>query len=976
MAAPPSFSSFPSLQESPRAGSTRRSEHQDDPSGFDARRSKHHHHPKDDSTSSRSRKRARHDDSASRSHKKSEDATATFIKAALKSAPRPFVQESPATYWHHVQGDRDNLVYGKPNKPPQYSRHRSRYVLGLPRRYRISYQWKSIGQTVCIIEHKKPKAARYTSIEQQARLRKVPTKRLTASHTRQSEQADFVALSSSKRSQAEPTTRIIERIDAEPSDSESEPDAAFDDTQEVALQEDEEAISSYFARRSREFNAALREDPSNVELWLEYASYQTEVALLNSESSLQSGRSRRLTAKESLAVEEIRLAILDKAHSHQSNQSDVRLLLARLECFSRVVPDTGSVLNEWQKALDLNANSIELWSAYLRYRTGESKSFELAKVLDLYLEVLQLLKRRIQLYSINSPEREDLEVSAIRILLKACLVMRAAGFAERAFAILQAQIELNFFSPDDAVSEDELFARFETFWDSEAPRIGESSAQGWCKSDLSASAEHVAHKQLLSYQHDLIERWQHDELTSAQSSILPSRSETELHDEASDPFRVVLFADISNFLSVYACVDSKLHLRYAVLDFMELAYPAPDTSTLWNEPDEFGSARHMARSFWPEYAEPTTEQLLAGTRASTVNSAFDCRLKALPVTPDTVFCSSTWFSVTDALDTRTPYATVAVNMLWALAETGRDPFFKLLALAFQSQLDHKRAVKMAKHLLKKESSALMLWDGYARMQLGRGKIDEARQVFASAIQIGANLSEASKVDLPLLFRSWAEMESESGNVDFALSIAVASVTPNAELPNVNRPCSPPSAIHLLRTRQQLTRILSESCLSGASASLLRHRTSIYATLCLLEYHVKGYSSMLRTVQKPLEDLIEHNSTRAEHEELLMINAKFAYRASKEAAFRPRQVSEQLESGLAHFPSNAVLLALYHHIEARSKLRMNFARTIDNVVLASGKTTVSSYLFAIWAEMRFNAFTFNKAIVRELFERAVDDPRSV
>lgn len=79
------------------------------------------------------------------------------------------------------------------------------------------------------------------------------------------------------------------------------------------------------------------------------------------------------------------------------------------------------------------------------------------------------------------------------------------------------------------------------------------------------------------------------------------------------------------------------------------------------------------------------------------------------------------------------------------------------------------AIKLAKTILRSNrTSHLLLWDGYARLEIARNKIEAARGVYVTALTLG----EESGEDKIQLWRSWAEMELNGGRENLALKVIV------------------------------------------------------------------------------------------------------------------------------------------------------------------------------------------------------------
>ncbi len=189
-----------------------------------------------------------------------------------------------------------------------------------------------------------------------------------------------------------------------------------------------------------------------------------------------------------------------------------------------------------------------------------------------------MLKESMRNLRGSSQAMLDLEINLTYIILRATLFMRDAGYAESALAVWQGLLELNFFAPIELSSKskerhEDLLASFEEFWDSEAPRIGETDAQGWKASlheeALDAPTE-IFGQQAPVQQADgnIFSSWATSEQQHSRASRKPSRTTDDIPDD--DPYRVVFFSDIKEFLAVYSEPQSQLYLITAFLAFCQL----------------------------------------------------------------------------------------------------------------------------------------------------------------------------------------------------------------------------------------------------------------------------------------------------------------------------------------------------------------------------------------------------------------------
>ena len=152
------------------------------------------------------------------------------------------------------------------------------------------------------------------------------------------------------------------------------------------------------------------------------------------------------------------------------------------------------------------------------------------------------------------------------------------GFIELATAVWQGLLELNFFTRDNSSDMDKgrlahVLESFERFWDGEAPRIGEIGAQGWDTpthgnphaTSLEKSAESL---EADSDGIETIPRWLQLEKQKALRSRQVARTADEIPDN--DPYHVVFFSDIKDFLGFMPSKQYKQCLLAAFMAFCQL----------------------------------------------------------------------------------------------------------------------------------------------------------------------------------------------------------------------------------------------------------------------------------------------------------------------------------------------------------------------------------------------------------------------
>jgi hypothetical protein len=166
-------------------------------------------------------------------------------------------------------------------------------------------------------------------------------------------------------------------------------------------------------------------------------------------------------------------------------------------------------------------------------------------------------------------------------------------------------------SPADWFSK--VKSAFEEFWDTEKPRLGEEGANGWANSNDTTTPTPIINGDLPDIPADPFRRWLQAERHAEKTSSMPARATNLDSAEEDDPYRVILFSDISPFLVPIQDPEVRLQLIYAFLNFIGLPFNPPEVST--SSPASLdphlrwviGQDDNILNQFWP--ARPSTRRL-------------------------------------------------------------------------------------------------------------------------------------------------------------------------------------------------------------------------------------------------------------------------------------------------------------------------------------------------------------------------------
>lgn len=287
---------------------------------------------------------------------------------------------------------------------------------------------------------------------------------------------DFIPLPSTSRAKHEPSQRILDQIEAFEEGTESDSSSSASSHSRIASSSPRAPRDTLSARDAvAEANRAAAEHPHDTDKWLRLVHIQRQMVLEESSAGHLTGKSKdvdRIVAQAQLSILDVALR---KMSEGQKGDSLVPLHLARMEIAAEGgVWDDSVTRSEWAHLVPLhppaaakedeneesrqgtrlglgqgeNWNEVpttyaqcsvlgqsDLWQAYLSSLSCSS-AWRLTDVLDMHALALKWLLRK--------PLLDDLYQQAIvPLLVGVAEVLKAAGYIERGFALLQAQLCLS-----------------------------------------------------------------------------------------------------------------------------------------------------------------------------------------------------------------------------------------------------------------------------------------------------------------------------------------------------------------------------------------------------------------------------------------------------------------------------------------------------------------------------------------------------
>ncbi len=669
-------------------------------------------------------------------------------------------------------------------------------------------------------------------------------------------------------------------------DSDSESD---DDLEETTAASDREL--STVRSRSIQLSRRVRDHPEETDSWLELIRLQDDL-LRESEDD------RRVRTQDEIkGLAELKISLFEKALSNAPTALDRERLLLGLMCEGRKVWDEKTRAKRWLQISETEEASFKLWRARLNFELTSLSSFSYEGVRQFLIERMQLVKTK--LLTATGDDVELLSRQAIYVFLRLTRFLSDSGFSELAVAAWQTLLEMTFSRPDTAGDPKTMISSFRDFWESEVPRIGEDGARGWAHfADAEDMAEPPDPKEnqpaKLPETRDQYKAWATLEESSAGIARIPARTLDE--GVENDPYRVVMFSDIEEFLlwlpsSIVPEATSQLQDSFLLFCRLPPAFASDEFVRLALDDPFITDCREAAEAL---QKDSTAEALAAESiDLSSKRPLFTAIGSRVAMSADILFSPSAWFHYLQA----SPRAEEQIDTAWMLSVTKhlvRVRGFGELAeyyLALEWVNEPASARKVSKALLKQYPSRIRLYNAYALIESANKNVEVSRKVLSSSA--GQNLvsipfeyaltwrgsdtnrscvrKSSQTSENQLLWNSWAWVELEQGSRSIAMARLCQSVDKTLE---ENTGVSP-SLLLKARTHFSSTR---DFLLSSQDVQNSLHYAE---SLGLLEYLNTGaaeetssssqgdIAAALRSIEAFSQELTRRSLARTRYQEQLL-----------------------------------------------------------------------------------------------------------
>ncbi|PWO20872.1 hypothetical protein PtrARCrB10_10621, partial [Pyrenophora tritici-repentis] len=851
-------------------------------------------------------------------------------------------QDAPAnkTYFRDRRGDVDIVRYGTLNRYdiPPYRRFGHGCVLGISTDQRIDRE-HSTDKAVYIIPAQGKRQKRLLTDKHANRTNERALKLMNTNTNGDKLQEDFIFLSTNpkrKRSDTDDEDEAMPEIDyrkiqgpnsVEPID----PDTQYESDADVTIDVENTRKNASLIRRTREH-------PEDVSGWIALIAHQEAMLKLERPSA-------DLTASDRAHLADIRISTYEEALKKIGKDYNGRLMLyTGLMKEAERAWDGTKLASKWKELLEKYSQSVDLWMMYLDYVQSKFTSYKYEDCRTIFLRCVRAL----------SASGNDVSPSTtLHILLRLTSMTHEAGYQELALAIWQALLEYHLLRPEGNISTES----FESFWDSEVPRIGELGARGWKHQTPSDDAilTDVPPLQDKDPSISFIEDFTKRETDATAKLRFPGRASDNVAED--DAFHTIFFDDLKLYLEAVPHGISATLLIDAFLCFCGLPPLAMSSiqRSWWSDPF---LQRHWQLS--SSSTEETTHFM------QTLKSFMPCPANSFQMTTELLFQQD--FSL-DGVNLSPDFIRRLFKLLVSESMGGGDIAGEYL-LAFERQYFPKEAFKTAKRLLKGQPMHSRLYNAYGLVEANLGNSAKADQVFHTVLFMRhGNTASLTSENLEL-FSNWVWQALHEGKQQEALW---RLLSPHTSAPPQGAEDIQPDRTHIDSVRTTLTE-MSERALfdqdhmkavqSSALCALLAYLSNDCNAGHALEVH-HNFSAWFAS-----HKLSKSPSAELHAQEIARL---LTHHVTHAPIVKPSLVRTALEPLISRFPNNTILLSLYAANEARFSIDDRVRGIMhQNALHSSEERSIAGWAFAIhYEKLKDEISGTTSHSIRALYKRATE-----
>ncbi|KAJ8114503.1 hypothetical protein OPT61_g3629 [Boeremia exigua] len=686
------------------------------------------------------------------------------------------------------------------------------------------------------------------------------------------------------------------------------------------------AASSEVTQKNSRLIRETRDDPANMQAWLDLVAHQEPLMKLDRAISDLSASDRQHLADVRISTYE---EALRKVGADESSQ--IELQTGLLQEAQRHWDDA-KLVTRWQDVLKKHPHSVKVWFRYLDFVQSTFSKFKYDDCRTIFTKALEALQRT---------PTETTAAARLHLFVRLTTMIQQAGYQELALASWQAVLEFNLLAPHNLAAD--KAQQFEEFWESEAPRIGEDHCKGWRHTSIADAVPPACSIVLdTSDSNSSLTAFRRRELDCIRKLRYPGRSTDDVGED--DPFHTVFFSDVKDLLVGFSDAPTALQFD-AFLCFCGLPAPVGHGSGPWRD-DPYLQTR-MVRS---ETASTADSENLHFKEALTRYS--QTAFPRFQMTRDLLV------QQTFSLDSSRLSADFVRNTLKLLAANVSDSdLVGEYLLAFESRHFPSDVTKSAKRLLKTNPSSIRLYNMYGVAEGYLGNSTKADQIHAAALNIGS----ASPDRLELLHAYICQALSGARQEEALRRLLhfhgkLAPTEPDTHAFEIAR-----AAIQVSLEENLLSQNYASAIIVASHLALLTYLSSNCNVTAALEVHsnLTVWFGSHKLSTSPYAEMHAQDVARL-----------LSYHVTHASIVKPAILRTALEPLIAAFPDNTILLSTYAANEARFSIDDRLRGNMHRILHSSPTLTAATWAFAIHHEtLKGEAAGSTSHSIRALYKRA-------
>lgn len=656
---------------------------------------------------------------------------------------------------------------------------------------------------------------------------------------------------------------------------------------------------------------ATKDHPHDAQAWLSLIEHQD--LAYNATNGPQAS-----VAQPVNGLIDLKVSLYQQALARVKDRASREIFIVGLMNQGRRIWDSQQQKSQWQTYLNQDS-SFDLWVMYLNFVQTNSVAYSTDECLNMYRRCTSLFTRH--------PAGADRDSQLVYLVLRTSILLWDTDHTELSIGLWQALLESTFFRPPNLTS-DQAMASFEEFWHSETSRIGEEGALGW-SSDNRVQIDPQSDLKPAIVTSPRLQTWALIETALSQNAGLPARSLDQV-DEA-DPYRIVLFSDISPHLFCPSTDEGLSLLMDAFLLFAGLdpASSLPKSQTWSHDPFLSTRSAHSQQLLSPaetSQRQQSDNQIPRSQRPVDVYPAFIRR----------------------------------VLRQLALSKPSNLNIESLMrhVVQLESHLDLKGARKTAKTFLKHNPNSLTLYNSFAMLECQLGNFEAAEKVWSTVFSMRSSLKEEDGCSIFHVWRDW--IWSCMNQKLFQRAKKLLSMIPEQHFNMVELDQShdaPTAAAQIKSHRYFQAEIGSEKQQDRPTKLVPLIDLAVFS-----DYLNAGMdlSVALRSYQDSFEDLSQATPRQppSTFEAIHVRRARLlhAHATMFGLAYKPREVIEALTESVDNFPEN-LDLEQFRHIYSQQAGIVDRLREVGSMGQASAiPRNAATSLFRATAELDRPAYS--------------------